>query len=406
VPNEAPQGDRPTRRLVEFGELLRARGVDARTGGVVDALRALEAVGVGSREDAYWAMRCTLTSRQEEIELFNQAFQEFWDFRQEDFLAPEIGSHQDPTAAILRPSAKPMDAAGEGPAASEAEVGASWSPIERLRQRDFAAYDPRESRLARTLIRRLADSGPLRRSRRLDKASTGRVFDQRRTLRSALRTLGPPFARWWRRRKLVPRRVVFLVDVSGSMEPYARAMMMFLQVMIRAGSGVEAFTFGTRLTRVTRHLQGRDLDRALRAASLAVPDWSGGTRIGENLAAFNASWGRRGWIRGAVVVLISDGWERGDVQLLEEAMRRLHRAAHTLVWVNPLAGDLGYQPLARGMATALPFIDVFLPGHNLQSLEALAEALADIWPPRGARRERRARRQVNLRSSPLLSPSV
>ena len=200
---------------------------------------------------------------------------------------------------------------------------------------------------------------------------TGATFDPRRTLREAMRTGGVPIERAWREPKLVPRKLVYLVDVSGSMEPYARAMVMFLQAAVRAGRHVEAFTFGTRLTRLTPHLAGRDPDRALANAARAVPDWAGGTRIGENLKAFNDVWGRRGLTRGAIVVIASDGWERGDPTLLAEQMRRLHLAAHRVVWTNPLAGGEGYRPLVAGMQAALPYVDDFLPGHNLRALETL-----------------------------------
>ena len=207
---------------------------------------------------------------------------------------------------------------------------------------------------------------------------TARTFDPRRTLREAMRTGGVPIERAWREPKLVPRKLVYLVDVSGSMEPYARAMVMFLQAAVRAGRHVEAFTFGTRLTRLTPHLAGRDPDRALANAARAVPDWAGGTRIGENLKAFNDVWGRRGLTRGAIVVIASDGWERGDPTLLAEQMRRLHLAAHRIVWTNPLAGGEGYRPLVAGMQAALPYVDDFLPGHNLRALETLAEVLEEI----------------------------
>jgi uncharacterized protein with von Willebrand factor type A (vWA) domain len=193
-----------------------------------------------------------------------------------------------------------------------------------------------------------------------------------------MRTGGVPIERAWREPKLVPRKLVYLVDVSGSMEPYARAMVMFLQAAVRAGRHVEAFTFGTRLTRLTPHLAGRDPDRALANAARAVPDWAGGTRIGENLKAFNDVWGRRGLTRGAIVVIASDGWERGDPTLLAEQMRRLHLAAHRVVWTNPLAGGEGYRPLVAGMQAALPYVDDFLPGHNLRALETLAEVLEEI----------------------------
>ena len=191
-------------------------------------------------------------------------------------------------------------------------AAAVWSADEQLRDRDFARYGPEELRRARALVTRVARVSPRRRSLRRQPANSGRTFDPRRTLREAMRTGGVPIERAWREPKLVPRKLVYLVDVSGSMEPYARAMVMFLQAAVRAGRHVEAFTFGTRLTRLTPHLAGRDPDRALANAARAVPDWAGGTRIGENLKAFNDVWGRRGTTRGAIVVIASDGWERGD----------------------------------------------------------------------------------------------
>src|SRR5262249_8795917 len=228
------------------------------------------------------------------------------------------------------------------------------------------------------VIERVARFSPRRRSFRLEPAHDGRALDTRRTLRSAMRTEGHPLERAWRREKLVARRLAFLVDVSGAMEPYARAMVLFLQAAVRSGRHVEAFTFGTRLTRLTPHLVGRDPDRALRDAARAVPDWAGGTRIGENLKAFNDIWGRRGLTRGVIVVIASDGWERGDPALLGSEMARLRRRAHAVVWVNPLAATAGYRPLVAGMQAALPSIDVFLPGHDLASLEALANVLENL----------------------------
>ena len=194
----------------------------------------------------------------------------------------------------------------------------------------------------------MARAAPKRRSRRLEIAHDGRELDQRRTLRGAIRTEGYPLERQWRRRRLAPRKLVFLVDVSGSMEPYARATIMFLQAAVRAGTKVRAFTFGTRLTEITRELEGHDPDRSLRAAARAVPDWAGGTRIGDNLATFNDVYGPRGVTRGAAVVIVSDGWERGEAARLAAEMARLQRAAHAVVWVNPLAGDAGLRAARPG----------------------------------------------------------
>jgi uncharacterized protein with von Willebrand factor type A (vWA) domain len=264
-----------------------------------------------------------------------------------------------------------------------------WSAIERLRELDFASYTDAELQEASRLVERIARATPLRRSRRLRTAADGPVFDKRQTLRAAMRTDGYPLARSWRRPRLVSRKLVFVVDVSGSMQPYARAMIMFMQAAVRAGRRVEAFTFGTRLTRVTRELEGRNPDRALAAATRVVRDWAGGTRIGANLRVLNDVWGRRGLTRGAVVVIVSDGWERGDIPAMVGELQRLRRLTHTLVWVNPLAGEPGYEPLAQGMAAALPHIDHFLPGHNLNSLSALAEVLESL-PTRRRDSERSA----------------
>jgi uncharacterized protein len=212
----------------------------------------------------------------------------------------------------------------------------------------------------------------------MESAASGRQVDMRDTLRQAMRTEGHPVRRSFRRRGLRPRRTVFLLDISGSMAPYARPLITFAQAAVSTGRSVEAFTFGTRLTRLTRQLSGHDPDRAIAQAAEAVPDWAGGTRIGTSLKAFNDVWGRRGLARGALVLVVSDGWERGDPSLLASQMAILHRAAHTLVWVNPLAGDARYRPVAKGMAAALPSVDVFLPGHTLRALTDLVGVLESL----------------------------
>lgn len=385
-------------RLARFGRVLRAGGLEIGPGRIQDALLALAAVDIGSREETYWALRCTLVSKHADLETFDEAFARFYDELQLDEPSlpardepkesePQRGEEQlarraDRTAADSSSPSEPED---EEPEAGEA--GMRWSAVERLRELDFASYTDTELREASGLVERIARVVPQRCSRRLRTAADGPVFDKRKTLREAMRTDGYPIERSWRRPRLVPRKLVFVVDVSGSMQPYARAMIMFMQAAVRAGRRVEAFTFGTRLTRVTRELEGRNPDRALAAATSVVRDWAGGTRIGANLRLLNDDWGRRGLTRGAVVVVVSDGWERGDIEQMVGEMRRLRRMAHTLVWVNPLAGEPGYEPLAQGMAAALPYIDHFLPGHNLNSLSALAEILESL-PSRGRHRER------------------
>jgi uncharacterized protein with von Willebrand factor type A (vWA) domain len=222
----------------------------------------------------------------------------------------------------------------------------------------------------------MALEAPMRRSRRLRPSPRGTRFDLRNTLRRSLRTEGEPFRRAWRARRIRPRPLVLLLDVSGSMAPYSRPLVEFAHAAAVSGRRVEAFCFGTRLTRITRQVRARDPERALAAVAIAVTDWEGGTRIGESLKRLLDEWSSRSALRGSVVVLCSDGLERGDPELLARQVARLSRLTHRLVWVNPLKGSPRYEPLARGMAAALPFVDVFLPGHNLESLEALAEAVA------------------------------
>jgi uncharacterized protein with von Willebrand factor type A (vWA) domain len=354
------------------------------------ATAALGVVDAGDRDSVYWALRCSLLSRLEQLDAFDAAFAAFWDGSALAPATPGQGAGADPAAQPAAPGAAGERRRPEAPQGDDGGEGASsragWSAVERLRAMDFAAYGTEELAAARRLVRRMGQALPARRSRRLRPAARGTRLDRRATLRAAIRSGGHPLELAWRRPASVPRRLVFLLDVSGSMEPYARVMLMFLQAVRQASPNLEAFTFGTRLTRLTRELAGRDPDRALDRASAAVPDWAGGTRIGDALEAFDARWGRRGLTRGAVVVILSDGWERGDLELLRLQMTRLQRAAHTLVWVNPLAGSLDYRPLAGGMAAALPFVDVFLAGRNLRDLEALGEVLEGL----PQRRQRRA----------------
>ena len=237
---------------------------------------------------------------------------------------------------------------------------------------------PEELSRLRGLLEEMAARRPLRRSRRLRPHHRGRVVDLRRIARLSLATGGDPLERAFRRRAETPRKLVVLCDVSGSMEKYARALLLFLHAAVGSGRGVEVFAFGTRLTRLTSELATRDPEKALAAASDRVVDWAAGTRIGDVLKAYNDVWGRRALTRGAVVVVVSDGWDRGDPALVGREMARLSRAAYAVVWVNPLKGHPAYQPLAGGMRAALPFVDRFLPGHNLASLEELADVLAGI----------------------------
>ncbi len=264
------------------------------------------------------------------------------------------------------------DSRGEEPT----EIG--WSAHEVLRRKDFAAMTPEEFGLVAKAIAEVAAARPLRRSRRLRPHARGRRLDLRRLLRRSLARGGDPIERTFRRRIDVPRKLVVLCDVSGSMEAYTRALLLFLHAAVGSGRRVEVFVFGTRLIRLTEEFRTRDPEQALAAAARRVVDWAGGTRIGASLRTFNDIWGRRALTRGAAVVIVSDGWERQDPMLVAQEMERLQRAAYAVVWVNPLKGNPEYQPLAAGMRAALPYVDRFVAGHNLASLEDLGEVLAGI----------------------------
>jgi uncharacterized protein len=381
-------GERLLAKLATFARLLRAGGIDVGAARLQDALLALGAIEISSREQCYWALRCTMISRADQVEAFDDGFASFWrGVRAEP--AGSTGEQPGPLPAPTMPEPalgaaaaeqRLLDTVGEqdGDEPADGSIGMTFSAVERLRELDFADYTAAERRQARALLKRVARATPHRRTRRMRPARRGAQLDGRRTLRGALGTEGYPVVRAWRRPRIGARKLLFLVDISGSMEPYARALVMFMQAAVAPGRKVEAFTFGTRLTRLTHELRSSDPDRALEAASSAVRDWAGGTRIGENIKALNDRFGARGFTRGAVVVIVSDGWERGDTDLLDREMRRLALAAHTVVWVNPLAGEPGYEPLAVGMATALRYVDHFLPGHNLRSLETLAEVLEQL----------------------------
>jgi uncharacterized protein with von Willebrand factor type A (vWA) domain len=282
-----------------------------------------------------------------------------------DDLEVTVGS----TAASWRAADEDEETEGE----SAIRIVASATEV--LRSKSFPELSPQERARVSAMIRRLAVSVPVERTRRTRPASKGTTFDLRRTLRRSLRTQGEPFDRAWRARSARTRPLVLILDISGSMAPYARALLQFAYAAMAAGRRVEVFVFGTRLTRVTRTLRTKDPDRALHEIGERVADWEGGTRIGESLKTLLDGWSQRAALRGAVVVFCSDGLERGDPELLRSQMARLRRLAHRVVWVNPLKGSPRYEPLARGMSAALPSVDVFLSGHNLESLEQLGRVL-------------------------------
>jgi uncharacterized protein len=334
--------------LAAFGRALRAEGLPVGTGRIASFTRAAALLSPG---DLYWAGRATLVARRDQIPVYDRVFRAFF------------GGTRAPVARPRRTNL-----------AFEEEVALA-SPVELLRRKNFADCSAEELAELAALMAQLRLVVPTRRSRRLAPAQAGRP-DLRRTLRRSFRTGGEPLERRFRARRRGRRRLVLVLDVSGSMADYSRALLVFAHAALRADRRWEAFCFGTRLTRLTRALAASRPDEALRRAADEVFDWNGGTRIGESLKLLLDEYGHRGLVRGAVVVLCSDGLEIGDPDLLAEQMARLSRLAHRVVWLNPLKGDPAYEPLARGMHAALPHVDVFAAGHNLASLEELGDQLA------------------------------
>ncbi len=372
-------GDAVVRKLVTFGRILREAGVEVGPGRLQDALRALDTINLATRDEVYAALACTLVAKRDDLEIFDRAFKAWFE------RAPVRNLEQRPIdlgLADLTPETTPTPAHAMGEVqedtgdVDDADMAtAAYSASEMLREKDFADMTAAELRAMRRACERLAHHLPKRTSRRLEASPDGDRIDPRATIRLAMRNEGEPIVRAYRQPKQVERRVIFICDISGSMEPYARALVLFLQAAVATGRRVEAFTFGTRLTHLTPFLDGKDPDRALERAARAVKDWAGGTRIGESLDTFNRRYARRGMTRGAIVVIASDGWERGDTTLLGRSMATLHRRSRAVVWINPLKGSADYQPLAGGMQAALPFVDCFLPGHNLASLETMVKVI-------------------------------
>ncbi|MEV7992151.1 VWA domain-containing protein [Streptomyces sp. NPDC086077] len=355
--------------LLGFVRALRAAGLDAGTERLYAFLRAVDVLRPGMRADVYWAGRATLCGGHDDLERYDRVFAAYFDAR------AAYGRRSARTALPPRPrlaarqtTTAPRSTRDDKPSGPPTATLASSAEV--LRRRDIAELNAAERAQLRRLLAALALHGQTRRSARRRPERRGDI-DPRRTVRQWLRRGGEPALLQRNARVERPRRVVLLVDVSGSMAPYADALLRFAHAAVRGGR-TEVFTIGTRLTRTTRELSHRDPDLAMGSLAEAVPDWRGGTRLGEMLREFLNRWGQRGMARGAVVVLLSDGWERGDPELLGAQMRRLHALAHQVVWANPRKARPGYAPLAAGMAAALPSVDAFVEGHSLAALQHLA----------------------------------
>jgi uncharacterized protein with von Willebrand factor type A (vWA) domain len=359
-----------TEVLAAFARAVRHAGVGVTLDRSQAFLQAVSLVGADDRGGVYWAGRATLCATVDELETYDAVFGSWFGG---DAVRP-LRSR----ATVRQVSQADLDdSAGEGEGGEARRVHAVASRTEVLRHRDVATLSRAERAELRRLFGRLRPRPPARLSARRRPSRRGAV-DARRTVREQLRRAGEPAALEFRAPVTRPRRVVVLVDVSGSMGPYADSLLRWAHVLTSANrSRTEVFTIGTRLTRVTRAMRLRDGEAALEAAGNAVPDWSGGTRLGESLQVFLDRWGQRGAARGAVVVVMSDGWERGDSGLLAEQMHRLHRLAHRVVWVNPHQGKDGYAPVQSGIVAALPYVDDFVAGHSMAAFERALEVVAD-----------------------------
>jgi len=372
--------------LLMFGEVLRRLGMEVGSANMLDLVWATEYIPIGgNRNDFRLAARALLVHKQSDLALFDEAFQVFWrrpahgrsmrDLRsmgeERRYRTPRVAPHREDTSDGPPGDDGSEDAHDRQPVV---DLQRSFSAREVLRQRDFAEFTPTEVSAARSLMAELAWDLGRRRTRRLTWGD-GSDIDLRRSMRKSLSHGGEMLDLAHRRRKTKPRPLVLICDVSGSMERYTRMLLHFVHTVAASGQQLEAFLFATRLTRITRHLAARGVDQAVAQVARAVPDWAGGTRIGEAIKTFNYRWARRVLRGGAVVLVISDGWDRGEPDLLSNEMARLQRSCHRLIWLNPLLGSPTYQPLTRGMQAALPYIDDFMPAHNLHSLQELARRL-------------------------------
>jgi uncharacterized protein len=356
--------------LTGFARTLRAAGVAADPERVQAMIAAVDQLNVRDARDVYWAGRLTLCADPADLPRYDRCFAAY--FSGSTALTRRAAP---PPVTVVRHTATP-GAAGDERSGDDVSM-ATASELEILRSRDVARLSPAERAEVNRLLALLEDVSAQRRSRRFAARHRGRL-DPHRTVRSILRRGGEISGLRYRAHRTRPRRVVLIVDVSGSMSPYADVLLRFAHAAVRsAPRTTEVFSAGTRLTRVTRELRHREPDAAMNAVSAAIPDWSGGTRLGEELKEFLDRYGQRGMARGAIVVIASDGWERGDATLLGDQMARLHRLAHKVVWSNPHKAQPGYEPLTGGMLAALPYVDEFVAGHSLVALEELAGVIGN-----------------------------
>ena len=398
---------------VKFGRALREFGLSASVDAEHTFIRGLAEIDVRDRTQMYWTGHSAFVHSPDEQPIFDAVFERFWEGRslilqeggsehgESDArmqgshhggeALPQFGGEADTKTALDGertygdrdiPSADSEDGASN----QERGILAAWSDQEILSARENLEYQENELLALRYLAQEIKRQAPSRRSRRAHSSPAGHRFDVRATVRSSLETDGEAFRLGFSAPTLRPRRLLFLCDVSGSMERYSRVLLASLKAAIGAARRAEAFVFATRLTRLTKSLDGRDLEQALDKARAAIPDWSGGTRIGYAFSEFNSTYGRRGFARGAIVIVVSDGWDRGDPKILEEEVRRIQLQARRLVWINPRPMSVDQQPLAIGMRAAMPYIDEFVPGHDPRAIAGMAHVIAGLNAQRPHRR--------------------
>jgi len=406
------QGQKLLRRSLQFGRLMRANGIKVTSSQVFDFVHATEHIGVRNRRVFKEAAEACMVTRGEDRELFSILFDRYWRAKRiVDESAEQMPNFADQNADMIEglEDAEGEEGEGQGQMAegmeglamdedsdggefsdgeeSELESVLTYSGSEALRTKDFSEFTQEELEQARILMNHLKWEIGMRKSRRKVGSPKGRFIDARKTMRKSLQTAGVPLRISERKIKMKPRSLIVICDISGSMDRYSRLLLQFIHTIENDMAKVEAFVFGTRLTRITRVLKKRPIDEAITRVSREVQDWAGGTRIGESIQSFNTEYARRVLRNGAVVLIISDGWDRGDPQLLGTEMMRLQRSCYRLIWLNPLLGSPRYQPLTRGMQAALPYIDDFMPVHNLESLELLAEHLSNVGEFRPVRKQ-------------------
>ena len=370
VPGRAAVFDAPAveRLAAGFMHCLRSGGIVVAVGQTIRFAEALEVVGVTNGNDVYWAGRATLISRPEDLAMYDAMFLAFFHRSSAGFKVRF--DHEPETAGIGTDEGH-----GEGDQGGDEVEVLRYSACETFGAKDFADFTKEELSEAQRVMSGMRLKPAQRRSRRRTPNHRGNRHDLRRTVQAAMRSAGEPIELRRTKTGERTRRLVLLLDVSGSMEPYSRVLIRFAHAAVVGRGSVEVFGLGTRLTRMTRQLRTHDVDEAVARAAEAVVDWSGGTRLGEAIGDFNDEWGVRGMARGAIVVVLSDGWDRGDPDEVASEMERLQRTAHKVIWVNPLKASPGYEPIAGGMAAAMPHIDTFLEGHCLDSLVTLAESI-------------------------------